>query len=77
MLESLDSTSNEDPWKKRMKRIRMVEFWTGNPNAPIPSTEERIRILAQRKISGPVFIRRLGAYNIPPDFTDEQILNWD
>ncbi len=75
--QSKENPDSENLWRKSMIKKRMVEFWTGNPNDPIPAREERIKILAQRKISVPLFARRLGAYNIPPDFTDEQILNWD
>jgi hypothetical protein len=59
-----------------MKKVRVIEFWTCNPNVPTPTTEEKIRALAQYRTSGHFGIR-LDAYGIPHDFSDEQIINWD
>lgn len=78
LTKSDDTVSDEDKWRENMIKKRMIEFWTGDPSTnPPPSTEERIRILAHRRASDPHFTTRLSAYNLPLDFTDEQILNWD
>ncbi|MCB9807339.1 hypothetical protein H6768_05710 [Candidatus Peribacteria bacterium] len=63
---------------ERMKAIRVIEFWTGYPNKPTPTKEEKLQLLSQYR-SGDVtiFERRLGAYNLPNDISDEQLINWD
>lgn len=79
MLKNPDSTiSEQDEWRERMKKVRVVEFWTGYPNKPAPTTEEKIRALAAyRSGNTTLFERKLGAYHLPLDLADEELINWD
>lgn len=71
-------SKNEWRERERMKKVRVVEFWTGYPNKPIPTTEEKRKALSiYRSRDTATFERRLSAYNLPIDISDEDLLNWN
>jgi hypothetical protein len=49
MEENSNSQTSNQEWINSMKRTRVVEFWTHTPNGPVPSTEEKLRYLAEMK----------------------------
>ncbi len=39
--------SPEELWRERMKKVRVVEFWTGYPNKPTLTREEKVKALSE------------------------------
>lgn len=76
MPDNLDLSSEESAWIKNMERARSVEFWTGYPNKPAPTTEEKIRIIAERRLNPALFQEILSCYSLPRDISDETLIDW-
>ncbi len=79
-LENCDNTfsSSNDEWREKMKKVRVVEFWTGYPNKPAPTIKEKRKALSEyRSWNTAIFERRLGAYHLPKNITDEELIHWD